>query len=55
MRYEHPALATVGVQQGSDVFVVRSSLPALSDEGETSRTAAEALEVILAHLVLDQL
>lgn len=43
------------VQRGSDVFVVRSSLPALTDESEASRAAAEAIESALARLVLDQL
>lgn len=43
------------VQHGSDVFVVRSSLPSLSDDTEKSRDAAEALEVLLARLVLSQL
>jgi hypothetical protein len=43
------------VQHGSDVFVVRSSLPGLADESESSRAAAEAIEVLLARLVLDQL
>lgn len=43
------------VQHGNDVFVVRSRLSALTDESETSRAATEAIEVLLARLVLDQL
>jgi len=43
------------VKHGSDVFVVRSSLTALGDDTEVSRAAAEAIEVLLARLVLDQL
>lgn len=43
------------VQHGSDVFVVRSRLSALTDDSETSRAAAEAIEALLARLVLDQL
>lgn len=43
------------VQYGTDVFVVRSSLPAISDETEASQAAAEAIEVLLARLVLDEL
>jgi hypothetical protein len=43
------------VQHGNDVFVVRSSLTDLSDESEINRSAAEAIEVFLARLVLDQL
>lgn len=43
------------VQHGTDVFVVRSRLGALGDESEASRAAAEAIEVLLARLVVDQL
>jgi hypothetical protein len=43
------------VKHGTDVFVVRSRLGALGDESETSRAAAEVIEVLLARLVLDQL
>lgn len=43
------------VQHGSDVFVVRSRLRAITDESEASRDAAEAIEVLMARLVLDQL
>lgn len=43
------------VKHGTDVFVVRSRLGALGDESEASQAAAEAIEVLLARLMLDQL
>ena len=43
------------VKHGSDVFVIGSRLGALTDESATTRAAAEAIEVLLARLVLDQL
>lgn len=43
------------VQHGQDVFVVRSGLVGLSDDTEASQTAAEAIELLFARLILDQL
>ena len=41
------------VQHGQDVFVVRSGLTGLSDDSEASQTAAEAIELLFARLILD--
>ncbi len=43
------------VKHGSDVYVVRSRMRSLSDTTDASRTAGEAIEVLLARAVLAQL
>ena len=43
------------VQHGQDVVAIVSGLPGVSDDSDASRIASDAIEVLFARLILDQL